>query len=668
MAKAKAFTPIRIGSMTLKHRIVMAPTIHEMCYGGHPTEAYLAINETYARSGASMVCVGGATVDPGRSGEVFPNALSIATNESIFGLQRMAEGIHAHGVKACQQIYHPGRASARYWAQSDPDWRPWGASAKVPFMAAAKWKLEKTNGRWSAAYAMDPAPVREITAEEIDEVVRMHVLAALRAKRAGFDAVNIHFANVTLVMDFISPYTNVRTDGYGGSWENRMRLPCEIVQATRAAAGKDFPIIVRVAADQGLGEAGIRLEDTVREVVPRLEEAGADAIDLSAGVLDHTPHKIIPPMYDARGCYLGNGEAVKKATKLPVIVAGRLCDPRMILKAIESDRCDVAALSRPIMADPLMPRKMLEGRPDDVRMCVACGYCMTEAGWTKYCAINAESARELSLPKVAPAQKARKVLVVGGGPAGMEAARVLAERGHDVVLCEREEQLGGTLRVAAAAPLTREWRTFTRWHVLQLEKLGVEVRLGTEVTRDMIAALRPDAVVVAAGAAPRRDVPGSDLPHVVTEGDVLLRGAAAGKTVVVIGGAFWDVETAINLSDMGKAVTLVREAPTISIEGLGPIRALPILFGMLQAKTVAPLFSTKVLRIEPGGVRVADAAGAESVVPADTVVLSMGRTPDRALLDAIGDLVPEVHEIGDCVRQGGVAEAVYGGRLVGSRI
>jgi 2,4-dienoyl-CoA reductase-like NADH-dependent reductase (Old Yellow Enzyme family)/thioredoxin reductase len=654
--------------MTLKHRIVMAPTIHEMCYGGQPTEAYLAINDTYARSGASMVCVGGATIDPGPAGEVFPNALSIASDECIFGLQRLCEGIKAQGAKACQQIYHPGRASARYWAQTDPDKLPWGASAKVPFMAAAKWEITKNRGKWNAAYVVKPAPVREISQEEIDQLVRMHVLAALRAKKAGFDAVNLHFANVTLVMDFISPYTNVRTDGYGGSWENRMRVPCEVVQATRAAVGKNYPLIARIPADQGLGEAGIRLDDVLKHVVPRLEEAGIDGIDLSAGVLDHTPHRIIPPMYEARGCWLIHSEAVKKVTKLPVIVAGRLCDPRMIIKAIENDRCDVAALSRPLMADPLMPRKMLEGRLDDIRRCVACGYCMTEAGWTKYCAINADSGRELSLPKIEPARKPRKVLVAGGGPGGMEAARVLRERGHEVILCEKDDKLGGSLRIAAAAPLTREWRTFTAWHAQQIEKLGVEVRLGTEVTKALVAEIGPDAVVVATGSSSIREVPGVDQSHVFTEEDVLLKGVSVGKRVVVIGGAFWDAETAIHLADQGKEVTLVREAGSVSMEGLGPIRAIPIIFGMLQERNVNLLFSTSVVRIEKTGVRVADIEKKNFLVEADAVVLSMGRSGNRKLHDELRGVVRELHEIGDGVSPGCVADAVYGGRIVGSRI
>ena len=668
MGKEKVFTPIDIGTMTLKHRVVMAPTIHEMCYRGHPTEAYLAITDTYARSGVSMVCVGGATIDPGPTGDVFPNALSIASDECIFGLQRLAEVIKAQEAKACQQLYHPGRAAARYWAQSDPEMLPWGASAKIPFMAAPKWEITKKDGKWQAVNVMPPAPVREISQEEIERLVRMHVLAVLRAKKAGFDAVNIHFANVTLVMDFMSPYTNVRTDGYGGGWENRMRLPCEILQATRAAVGKEYPLIVRIPADQGLGEAGIQLQDTVRQVVPRLEEAGADAIDLSAGVLDHTPNKIIPPMYDARGCYLGHSDAVKKVTKLPVIVAGRLCDPRMIARAIENGQCDVAALSRPLMADPLMPKKMIAGKPDDVRMCVACGYCMTEAGWTKYCAINADSARERSLPKIEPAGNPRKVLVVGGGPGGMEAARVLRERGHDVTLCEKEDQLGGTLRIAAAAPLTREWRTFTRWHVRQIEKLGVKVRLGTEVTKELVAELAPDAVVIATGSAPGADVPGADQAIVFTEEDVLLKGAAIGKKVVVIGGAFWDVETAINLADQGKEVTIVREGESVSMNRLGPIRALPILFGMLQAKNVTPMFSTKVVAIEKNGVRVVDGAGNTSFVEADAVVLSTGRVANRKLLEELRGVVADLHEIGDCVKPRCVADAVYGGRLVGARI
>lgn len=668
MGKEKAFTPIAIGTMTLKNRIVMAPTIHEMCYGGHPTEAYIAITETYARSGVGMVCIGGATVDSGPTGEVFPNALSIADDEDIFGLQRLAEGIKAQGAKSCQQIYHPGRGAARYWAQTDPDFVPWGASSNVPFLLAPRWEIGKKDGKWHAARVMKPVPTVEITVEEIEQVIRMHALAVLRAKKAGFDSVNLHFANVTLIMDFISPYTNVRTDGYGGSWENRMRLPCEIVQAAKAAAGKGYPLIARIPADQGLGEAGIRIEAVLKHIVPRLEEAGVDAIDLSAGLLDHNPHKIIPPMYDARGCWLKYSSAVKKVTKLPVMVAGRLCDPRMIVKAVENGQCDVAAISRPLMADPHMPRKMIEGRPDDVRMCVACGYCMTEAGWGKFCAINAESARELALPKIRPAKTPRNILVAGGGPAGMEAARILRERGHDVTLCERDGHLGGALRIPATAPLTREWKTYTNWHVRQMESLGVKIRLNTEVTKELVEQVRPDAVVVATGATPKKDIPGSDLPLVVTEDDAFLHGVAIGKRVVVLGGAFWDVETAISLADQGRDVTLVREEDNISVWELGLIKAMPILTGMLQEKNIKPLFLTKVRNIEKNGVTVVDAEGKSTFVEADTVVLSRGRSSNRKLAAELQERFDEVHEIGDCVTPHGVADAVYGGRVIGASI
>ncbi len=668
MPKSKVATPIAIGRMILANRIVMAPTIHEMCYHGHPTDAYVAITATYAKSGVSMVCIGGATVDPEATGDVFPNALSIADDEDVFGLQRLAEVIRANGARSCQQIYHPGRGAARYWAQTSPEFRPWAASSHVPFMLAPKWEIGKDGGAWRAARVVNPAPTREITLDEIEQVVRMHAMAVLRAKKAGFDAVNLHFANVTLVMDFMSPYTNARTDAYGGDWERRMRLPCEIVQAARAAAGKGYPLIVRVPADQGLGEAGIRIGDVVEQIVPRLEAAGADAIDLSAGILDHTPHRVIPPMYDARGCWLHYAEAVKKVARVPVIVAGRLCDPRMIVKALEDGRCDVAAVSRPLMADPLMPRKMLAGRAEEVRMCVACGYCMTEAGWGKFCAVNAESARELILPKIEAANPPRRVLVAGGGPAGMEAARVLRERGHDVTLCEGADRLGGALRIASASPLTREWRTFTAWHVRQLERLGVQIRLNTEVTRELADRLKPDIVVVATGSVPNREIPGCDLPVVVTEDDALVDGAAVGKRVVVLGGAFWDVETAISLADRGKDVTLVRADESIALWELGLIKAMPILTGMLPQKNIRPLFRRTAESIGENGVTVVDAEGNREFLEADAVVLSAGRSPDRTLADALRDGPWELHVIGDCAGGRGVADAVYDGRVVGARI
>ncbi|MEW6440279.1 MAG: FAD-dependent oxidoreductase [bacterium] len=667
MAKAKVFSPIEIGSMTLDHRIVMAPTVHEMCYDGLPTEAHLAINETYARGGASMVCVGGANIDPDPAAEVFPGVLSIADDRSLFGLWRLAETIKIQGARACAQIYHGGRGVARYGYQRTGK-LPLGVSSKVPFMGAAFWEFSKDQGRWSVAQVIRPTPVRELTGEEIDRVVKLHALAVLRAQRAGFDAVNIHFANVTLIMDFMSPHTNVRSDAYGGSWENRMRLPCEILQAARAAAGRDYPLIVRIPGDQGIGEAGIRIDDVVKEIVPRLEEAGADAIDLSAGILDLSPHYIIPSMYAPRGCYLHHGEAVKKMTKLPVLVAGRLCDPRLIVKAVEDGRCDIAALARPIMADPDLPRKMLEGRYDDVRMCVACGYCMTPSAWGRLCAINPELSRELLLSKVAAAGTVKKVLVAGSGPAGMEAARVLAMRGHKVTLCEKEKEPGGLLRVASASPLTREWQTFTRWHVGQLRKLGVEIRLGTEVTPAVVEELKPDAAVVATGSSPARDVKGGDLPIVVPEDEALLKKAEAGARVVVLGGAFWDVETALKLAGEGRQVTLVREAPALGLEGLGLLKGFPITTKMLPESGVKLLLGTRVEEVEERGVRVRDGAGRISFIEADTVVLAGLRKRNPGPANEVRALVAEVYEIGDCRKPHNVADAVYQGRLIGGKI
>jgi 2,4-dienoyl-CoA reductase-like NADH-dependent reductase (Old Yellow Enzyme family)/thioredoxin reductase len=667
--RQKVFTPIKIGTMTVKNRIAMAATLHEMCYNGYPTEAFLAIFDTYSKSGAGLIIVGGASIDNTVAGGGFSNQLYAGDDECLFGLGRIAEVIKVNGAKSCQQLFHPGRAaSMRLVKEGITDVQAWSASSSQPWMLSPKLNITKVNGTWKVESVLEPVPVKEIPVDEIEEVVKKHVEAALRVKRAGFDSLNLHYANATLLMDFMSPYTNQRTDAYGGDWDKRMRFPMELIQAVKAAVGKGYPVTVRIPVHQGVGEAGIQFEDVLHHIVPRLEEAGFDAIDLSAGIIDRTPHVIMPPMYEPRGLLLQYSEEVKKITKLPVIVAGRLCDPRMIIKAVETDRCDIAAISRPLMADPLMPRKMMEGRLDDVRMCTACCYCFSEAGWGKNCALNPDLSRELIMPKIEPVKTPRNILVVGGGPGGMEAARILRERGHDVTLCEKKDYLGGTLFTASAAPLTREWRSYTKWHQRQIKKLGVKVHLGTEVTSDYIDTMRPDAVIVATGANPRRDIPGSEHSLVVTEDDALLKNCGVGNKVVVLGGAFWDVETAISLASEGRDVTLVRETPTIDMNKIGLLKGMSILTGKLQQSGVKPMFSTKVADIKANGVAVIDPDGNALFLEADTVVLSLGRASERSLADSLVDSDFDIHEIGDCVIPNNVAEAVYDARVVAAGI
>jgi NADPH-dependent 2,4-dienoyl-CoA reductase/sulfur reductase-like enzyme len=359
---------------------------------------------------------------------------------------------------------------------------------------------------------------------------------------------------------------------------------------------------------------------------------------------------------------------LKKTANVPVIVAGRLCDPRMIMKAVETDRCDIAAISRPMMADPQMPRKMMEGRLDDVRMCTACCYCMSEEGWGKNCAINPDLSRELILPKIESAKVARRILVIGGGPGGMEAARILSERGHEVTLCEKKEHLGGALFTASAAPLTREWRSYTKWHMRQIEKLGVRVHLGLDVTKEYVQAMGPDAVVLATGGSTRRDVPGAELGHVVIEDDALLKKVELGDRIVVLGGAFWDVETAISLAAEGKKVTLIREEPGIAMMTLGLPKGMPLVREMLRQKGIKTFFAARVERIETNGVMVLDDTGMARSLKADSVVLSMGRISNRRLVEELQEYDCEIHQIGDCVKPANVAHAVYGARIVAATL
>jgi 2,4-dienoyl-CoA reductase-like NADH-dependent reductase (Old Yellow Enzyme family)/thioredoxin reductase len=568
------------------------------------------------------------------------------------GFARLAEVIHSHGASLGVQVGSGGPMLG-----TGPSLPPYPSEldAKQAIMDLLKMK--------SGLPA--PAEPKALSVEEIDAHVQAFAETAATLKEAGVDCVELHCAHggATLCCSFISPFYNRREDRYGGSWENRLRFPTDALERMREAVGESYPLLVRISADELLGDEGITIEDTIRYIVPAFEEAGADCIDVSQGSILHSPEGIEIPLYYPRGCFIHLAEAVKKATRLPVIGVGRIVELEMAEDFLQEGRADLIYLGRQLTADPDTPRKYLEGRPEDVRKCVAC-----VEGCGTPCSINYEMT-----PGVAPLTRAetpRKVLVVGGGVAGMEAARVAAERGHRVTLIEKRSELGGMVAALALEPLTAEFASLIEYLVVQLEKLGVEVRLSTEAAPAHVEEMNPDVVVMATGSSMIIPELARGRPGVMDHIEALRRRKEIGQRVVVWGMTY-GAELAISLAERGREVVLIGEGGEKTLGGhasnfrrwwiLRKLADVDTARGTPEAQRVGNpkvLANVRVEEITSEGIALRHEKGDKEVLAYDTLVISRGRERDNALTGQLRAGAVEVHEIGDCSSVGDIQKAI----------
>jgi thioredoxin reductase len=487
--------------------------------------------------------------------------------------------------------------------------------------------------------------------------------------------VELHCAHggATFYCSFISPFYNRREDEYGGTWENRLRAPTETLKKMREAVGDNYPLFARISADELLGDAGITLENTVNIIVPALEAAGIDCIDVSQGSILHSPEGITIPLYYPRGCYIHNAEAVKKATTLPVIGVGRIVDMDMAEKFLQEEKADIIYMGRQLTSDPETPRKYFEGRPEDIRKCIGC-----LEGCGTPCPINYDIAPD-SIP-LTPAEKAKKILVVGGGVAGMEAARVCALRGHEVTLMERDSELGGTVAALALDPLAAEFGCFIDYLSVQMRKLNVDVRLCHEADTTVVDELKPDAVILAAGTSHVTPEVAVDKPGVMDHIEALRNRAAIGQRVV-IWGLVYGAELAISLAEEGKDVCLVGGRSETALAShaadtrrwwivrklvdFNPVRVRP---DALKLSNPRIIYHATVEDVSPEGITVTDKQGARTVLPYDTLIVSRGRKRNDSLFDQLEGKTPEVHKIGDCAAAGNILAAIRSANEIARKI
>jgi len=637
----KVFEPTRIGQMRLKNRIVMAPTGTNYAErGGVISQRTLDYYEARARGGVGLIIVEGSAPDPQRT--VLYQA-SLGYDELIPRWRKVTDAAHKYNARIAIQIMH---STMENWDGKAVQVSPSPVIVPARFMG--------TPGN----------PPHELTEQEIAERIGWFASAARRAREAGFDGVEVHGAHQYLVAAFLSSATNQRRDKYGGTVENKARFLVEIVRAIREEAGQDFPVWVRINAQEWGVEDGITIEET-KQVVPLVVGAGAQAIHVSG--YGAGSYITSAPIADTPGFLVPLAEQVKKITSVPVITVGRL-DLELGEKILEEGKADLIAIGRRLIADPDLPNKAAEGQLAEITPCIGCMECIDRLffdvqGEGVSCVINPTLGRE-SEYQVKSVSKAKNVVVVGGGPAGMQSAIVAARRGHKVTLFEKDAKLGGQLNIAALPPFKGDILPWIDYLVGQVKKTGVEVKLNTDATAEMVIEGTPDAVVIATGGAPLMpEILGIDKSNVVTAQDVLSGKAKAGQNVVIIGGGMVGCETGHYLVEQGKTVTIIEILKRMANDMFFMARRR--LMNGLRSKKVTLLTGATCEEIKEGSVQVTTAEGKWETIPVDTVVIAVGYKANDHLYKDLKGRIPEIYCIGNSSEPRRILEATSEGYRTG---
>ncbi|HEY5955417.1 MAG TPA: FAD-dependent oxidoreductase [Polyangiaceae bacterium] len=629
------FEPLQTGNLRLKNRLFMAP----MATGFDMptlTEYFVA----RARGGIALITTGEASVHPsGRTG--LPRELKLETDSDIPPLAELARRVKQAGAAVVLQLNHAGRYSPGRKLGSQP-------VAPSPIMSGYTGETP-----------------RELTTAEVESLISAFVASATRAQEAGFDGVELLSSSGYLISQFLSPLTNHRTDGYGGTPDKRAHFVLSIVREVRHRVGRDFNICVKLDADDGM-QGGIGLEDS-RHLAQALVAVGVDRLNIWAGW--HESPRPMLPLFVAPGAFADFAAEIKKSVTVPVSTVGRITDPYLAAQIIRDGKADLVGIGRALLADPEFARKIELDRDVDVRPCIGCCHCFdqivgavrTDIPLELTCAVNPLLGRE-QREHVQPALVHKNVAVVGAGPAGLEAARIAALRGHRVSIYDEAGQLGGMLSSAAIAPHKERLRALASYYTRQLASLGVSLRLGVAFDAQTIRTEKPHVVVLATGAQPQTvSIPGAEQAHTMTALDALHDSEKAGKRVVVVGGGMIGLETAEHLAALGRDVTVIEMGQIASDMSLTVRNA----FVLRLRKRLRILSSTRALSLAPNGVVVVDPRGQEKTLPADTVVMATGLKSDRALAEMLTASGIEYYLAGSCKVPGHIDEAIADGFRVG---
>ena len=637
----KLFEPIRVGQLELRNRIKM-PAI-TLGYGtdDEVSERLKAFYAERAKGGVGLIGIALSATRLCRNPMV-----GLYDDRFILGLKELTDVCHAHGAKVYAQL-----GVGYYWCFGD----------SVEFVTPSG---VTASGRSATPFLLggppEPMTPRELTTAEIHQIVDAFGESARRAREAGFDAVEFIASVGYLFSQFMSPLTNRRTDEYGSSLENRMRLLSETIECAKRKAGSDYTYACRLSGSDFLG--GYDLDDT-KAMAVTLQKSGVAAFDIMAGW-----HESPVPMVQTsvpEGAWVYMAEEVKKVVTAPVAAGIRIHDPVLAEQILAEGKADMISMARPLIADPELPNKAKEGRYTDIRPCISCSRCLGKIDDPPItCSVNARAGREAEY-EIQRSVESKRVLIVGGGPAGMEAAITAAQRGHQVTLYEKGDRLGGTLGLAAVPPYKEVIDRLTSYLARQVEKHGVRVVLGQEATAEVVQEIQPDTVIIATGAKPIiPDIPGIEGSHVVTALDVLAGRCEVGSDVIVVGGGMIGCETSEFLAQRGRKVTIVEMLNRIGCDIELVNRW--VIVQRLRSAAVAMETNLRVEGITDKGI-VGLRDGAHVHLEGNTVVLSVGMKAEGALARQLENKV-DVHLAGDCLEPRRIEDAIAEGLRVGLKI
>lgn len=632
-------SPITIGRVTFRNRMFSAPMggtdiTNDGCIGPKSTAFY----ELRGKGGAGAVTVSECMVHPETDGS---HAYHLDTSilNSLAAATYTADAIHRHGAVPSLELSHSGMYAGTYMTDKSKqhNMHQWGPSDTV---------------------RPDGVPVKALTTDMLSDIVASYGRVAGLAKRAGFGMIMIHGGHGWLLNQFLSPYFNKRTDEYGGSLENRCRLAIEVLKSVREAVGPGFPIEFRMSGSE-LFEGGYDLAEGVR--IAQMIEPYVDIIHVSAGTYQRGFGDTHPSMFKEHGCNVYLAAEIKKHVSVPVATLGGLNDPQQMEEIIASGKADIVYMARALLADPFLPRKIMENRENEIVHCLRCFTCMAERAVTatRRCTVNPLIGREIEGNEVSPAPVSKKVLVAGGGPGGLYAAYTAARRGHQVILCEKEAQLGGILKSEQAIPFKQEMYQLSQTYALFARNSGVEIRTSTEVTPEYVEKENPDALIIAVGSEPLvPPIKGLDGDNVVIVNDYYLEKEKVTDQVVVLGGGLAGCECAIHLGMEGKHVHLVEMRQKLAPDA--NIRHRPLLLKEVD-KYVTVHTGCKGLAVTDEGVLCETDTGEEILIPGTSVICALGQHSRTSLVNSLRDSAPYIAVIGDASKVSTITNAVYEG-------